>query len=224
MLIESLKPLRVHLRRNVIELVPGQPIELADDEGERLLAKVPDVVRQVSSPSVTCVTSGGCLQMDDPPKAETSNKPIDIISTMSDAVSQVSLPDGYCRECGSGYWIRQTREAPYQCGRCFPTEYHWDLVYVPGGTPHLTPPVESGWLVTYRDQSGRLCGGADDRAHGTVQECQWDMGRWTLCLTDGQLIPLSIIQAVASTHSDGRIRAAWNVREHGYDGHGSPKG
>jgi len=100
MLIESLKPLRVHLRRNVVELVPGQPIELADDEGERLLSKVPDVVRQISTPPVTCLASGRCLQTDDPPKAEISSRPTDIIPVMSDGVSQVPLPDGYCPECG----------------------------------------------------------------------------------------------------------------------------
>lgn len=85
-------------------------------------------------------------------------------------------------------------------------------------------PLLPGWLVTYRDPTGKLCGGSEERTHGTVLECRWTMGRWTVGLTDGQQVPLSIIQAVASTHSDGRIRAAWNVREHGYDGHRSPKG
>lgn len=218
MLIESLNPLRVHLRRTVVELVPGQPIELADDEGKRLLAKVPDIVRQVSTPPMTCITSGDCLQMDDPPKAEIFSKRIDITSTISDAVGQVSLPGGYCLECGGGYWIRQAREAPYQCGRCFPTKYHWDLVYVPGGTPHLTPPIEAGSLVVYLDQTGRLCGGADDRMHGTVEACQREAGKWIVVLTDGQRLPLSKIRAMASTHPDGRISAAWSVREHGFDG------
>lgn len=88
----------------------------------------------------------------------------------------------------------------------------------------LIAPLLPGWLVPYRDPTGKLCGGADDRAHETVRECHWEEGRWTVCLTDGQRVPLSIIRAVASTHPDGRIRAAWTMREHGYDGHGSSTG
>lgn len=41
------------------------------------------------------------------------------------------------------------------------------------------PPLMPGWLVTYRDQAGKLSGGAADRAHGTVEQCRWDAGRWT---------------------------------------------
>ena len=90
------------------------------------------------------------------------------------------------------------------------------------GKPH--PPLLPGWLVTYRNQTSTLCGGADDKAHGTVRECQWELGRWVAYLTDGQQLPLSVILAVAPTHPDGRIRAAWTVREHGYDGNGPFKG
>jgi len=74
-------------------------------------------------------------------------------------------------------------------------------------------PLQPGWLVCYRDQRGALCGGCDDRQHGTVEGCRWDGKGWTVTLTDGQRLPLSIIRGV--TTLDG---AAWTVREHGYDG------
>ena len=91
--------------------------------------------------------------------------------------------------------------------------------------PLVTPappaaPLQPGWLVAYRDRRGALCGGCDDRTHGTVQECRWDGNGWTLCLTDGQRVPLSIIRSVGWTDSTGQIVAAWTVREHGYDGEG----
>lgn len=134
------------------------------------------------------------------------------------------LPNSYCRECRGGYWIRQTPEVAYQCGRCSPAGPHCESVYVPGGTPFLTSPIEAGWLVVYQDQTGRLCGGADDRMHGTVQACRREAGKWTVVLTDGLGLPLSKIRSVASTHPDGRISAAWTMRAHGYDGHGPSKG
>lgn len=83
-----------------------------------------------------------------------------------------------------------------------------------------TPPLRPGWLVAYRDRRGTLCGGCDDRTHGTVQACRWDEKGWTVQLTDGQRLPLSIIRSVGRTESTGQIVAAWTVREHGYDGEG----
>lgn len=79
-------------------------------------------------------------------------------------------------------------------------------------------PLRFGWLVMYRDQRGALCGGCDDRQHGTVQECRWAVGAWTVHLTDGQRLPLSRIQSVGKTDSEGKLVAAWSVRAHGYDG------
>ncbi len=81
-------------------------------------------------------------------------------------------------------------------------------------------PILSGWLVTYRNSKGTLCGGAEDRAHGTVQECRWNAGRWTVYLTDGHQVPMSLIRAVGQTDANGRLCAAWTVRDHGYDGMG----
>ena len=82
-------------------------------------------------------------------------------------------------------------------------------------TAAATLPLKAGWLVGYRNQQGALCGGCDDRQHGTVQECRWTAVGWMVHLTDGQRLPLSIIRGV--TKPDG---TAWTVREHGYDGEG----
>ncbi|MBK8274955.1 MAG: hypothetical protein IPK92_03730 [Nitrospira sp.] len=50
MVIESLKPLRVRLRDRTIDLRPGQPLELNDDEAALLLAKKSDKVWPVLRP------------------------------------------------------------------------------------------------------------------------------------------------------------------------------
>lgn len=81
-----------------------------------------------------------------------------------------------------------------------------------------TTPLAPGWLVAYRDRQGVLCGGCDDRPHGTVQECQWSGMAWTVHLTDGQQLPLLSIRSVGKTDGEGRLVAAWTVRECGYDG------
>lgn len=33
------------------------------------------------------------------------------------------MPDGYCSQCGGGFWIRQTWESSPLCGRCYPCRY-----------------------------------------------------------------------------------------------------
>ena len=50
-------------------------------------------------------------------------------------------------------------------------------------TPTHVPPLQPGWLVVYRDRQGVLCGGPDDREHGTVDRCVWNgthgcLSRW----------------------------------------------
>jgi hypothetical protein len=50
MVIEVLRPLRVHLRDQTVDLRPGQPTELNDEEAVRLLEKKPDVVQPVLCP------------------------------------------------------------------------------------------------------------------------------------------------------------------------------
>lgn len=47
MVIEVLRPLRVHLRDRTVDLQPGHPAELADDDAVRLLGKKPDAIRWV---------------------------------------------------------------------------------------------------------------------------------------------------------------------------------
>ena len=92
------------------------------------------------------------------------------------------------------------------------------LLLSPVATPQPILPIQPGWLVAYRDRHGTLSGGCDDRKHGTVQECQWRMGIWTVRLTDGQQLPLTSIRSVGQTNSKGKVVSAWSVREHGYDG------
>lgn len=84
-----------------------------------------------------------------------------------------------------------------------------------------TPPLHPGWLVVYRDRRGVLCGGCVDRPHGTVEACRWEGNGWTVHLTDGQRLPLSLIRSVGQTDDAGQIVAAWTVREHGADGNGT---
>lgn len=83
------------------------------------------------------------------------------------------------------------------------------------------PPLQSGWLVAYRDRRGALRGGFDDRDHGTVRACRREGAGWTVLLTDGQRLALSLIRSVGQTNNEGRLLAAWTVREHGFDGTGS---
>ena len=80
-----------------------------------------------------------------------------------------------------------------------------------------TPVLQPGWLVVYLDRQSILCGGCDDRQHGTVQECRWENGAWTVHLTDGQRLPLAGIRSVGKV-DEGKLIAAWTVREHGHDG------
>ena len=56
------------------------------------------------------------------------------------------------------------------------------------------PPLQPGWLVGYRDRKGVSGGGCIDREHGTVEVCRWDGTGWTVYLTDGQRLPLSMIR------------------------------
>lgn len=118
-----------------------------------------------------------------------------------------------------------------ETGSCFAVTPHQGqriMAQFPGKVEVLTlplnlptEPLQSGWLVCYRDRAGRLAGGCDDRVNGTVQECRWDGGRWSVRLTNGETLPLSAITSVAKTERTGLILAAWAVREHDYDGEGA---
>jgi hypothetical protein len=80
------------------------------------------------------------------------------------------------------------------------------------------PPLEAGWFVTYTDRQGHLCGGWDDRQKATVTHCLWSERGWSVHLSDGQTIPLPAVRCVGQTNEQGELKAAWSVREHGYDG------
>src|SRR5262245_27729017 len=76
-----------------------------------------------------------------------------------------------------------------------------------------TPPLQPGWVVTYTDQRGRLCGGWDERAHSTVKQCHGTGQGCQVELSDGRRISLRAVCAVGQTNADGRLIAAWTVRE-----------
>ena len=80
------------------------------------------------------------------------------------------------------------------------------------------PPLQPGWVVAYTDRQGRLCGGWDERAtstvkccHGTGQALRSGAKRWP---KDSP----AVHPAVGQTNEEGRLLAAWTVREHGFDG------
>ena len=85
----------------------------------------------------------------------------------------------------------------------------------------LTPPLQPGWRIVYRNDHWQLAGGCDDPDHGTVQSCQWDGVTGIVTLTDGQTIPLSRVRSVGAVDYKGRLYGAWTVSAHGYDGNSS---
>jgi len=50
MWIESVKPLRVQFKQREVRLQPGQPVELPDDDGRKLVNQAGDKVRIVQAP------------------------------------------------------------------------------------------------------------------------------------------------------------------------------
>ena len=140
---------------------------------------------------------------------------------------------GHCSQCDAVVNVRWPNclvcHAPligassYETGGpTFTAPSHQEIDAVTESTAPM-PPLQPGWRVVYRDHRGVLCGGCDDRQHGTVQECRWKMGGWTVHLTDGQWLPLTNIRSVGKTDGKGKLVAAWTVREHGYGGEGPLK-
>ncbi len=72
-------------------------------------------------------------------------------------------------------------------------------------------------FVTYTDSQGRLRGGWDERATSTVKQCHRVGADYKVELINGSRIPLWAVRAVGQLNVEGRIIAAWTVREHGYD-------
>lgn len=93
-------------------------------------------------------------------------------------------------------------------------------ITLPAASDEAQPPLQPGWLVSYRDRQGRLRGGCDERGQATVQTCTWNGRGWLVILTNGEQLPLSRIVSVGQTDAQGRVIAAWTVREHGFDGGG----
>ena len=90
----------------------------------------------------------------------------------------------------------------------------------PIAPPAPTWPLPAGWLVMYRDRSGRLRGGSDERQCGTVTACRWDGRAWRVTVRTGTRVPLSRITSVGQTNSEGQVVASWTIREQGHDGEG----
>lgn len=124
--------------------------------------------------------------------------------------------DGHAIHLEPGAVFTATAEQAGGLLERFPTQL--EMMILPPDLP--VEPLQPGWLVCYRDRAGRLAGGCDDRANGTVQSCQWDGHAWTVHLTNGQRLPLSAVLSVAKTDDAGAVLSAWSVREHGYAGEG----
>jgi hypothetical protein len=95
------------------------------------------------------------------------------------------------------------------------------LLRVASHSVRLVPPLSPilpGWLIAWRDRAGRLRGGCDDRAHGTVREAQWGADGWTFTLSSGEVVPMRRVVSVGRTDATGQLVASWEVRGCGLDG------
>ena len=88
----------------------------------------------------------------------------------------------------------------------------------PAGNP--IPPLHPGWQLGWRDHDGRLWGGWDDPAHGTIASCTWTGSTWRVILTTGTEVPLSRIVGVRKMNHAGECVGVWTTRAHGLDGEG----
>lgn len=81
-----------------------------------------------------------------------------------------------------------------------------------------TPVLSTRCFVTYLDSTGRLCGGWDERSACMVRQCHGLGSACQVELSSGVMISLRAVRAVGQLNDEGRLLAAWTVREHGYDG------
>jgi hypothetical protein len=91
----------------------------------------PDILPLISSVSGMSGSSPSRLPKNSSPSSK----------NIPGAPSSPTVPDRYCTRCGGGYWIRPTHEAPYQCGRCIPSQTPVETLYIPGGSNPLTSQV-----------------------------------------------------------------------------------
>lgn len=101
---------------------------------------------------------------------------------------------------------------------------------LPGPAPSIQPenssspvdappsPLPPHCFATYTDSTGRLRGGWDERTACTVKQCLGVGADCKVELSNGATIPLRAIRAVGQLSAEGRLIAAWTVREHGYNG------
>lgn len=80
------------------------------------------------------------------------------------------------------------------------------------------PPLPPYCFVTYIDSQWRLRGGWDERNACTVRQCHGGGAACQVELSNGDFIPLQAVRAVGQLNAEGRLVAAWEVRDHGYNG------
>jgi hypothetical protein len=73
------------------------------------------------------------------------------------------------------------------------------------------PPLQPGWIIAYRDRRKQLL-------DGIVSRCDRTGNAWMVQLTNGTAIPLKWVTSVGRTDGEGRVLAAWTVREHSHTG------
>ena len=84
--------------------------------------------------------------------------------------------------------------------------------------PPPKPPLLPGWWIAYRDSRGKLRGGADEPARGTVAAMVTHPTGWVVRLTDGSTVHQTRVLSVGRTDGEGKLLEAWTVRDHGIDG------
>lgn len=146
----------------------------------------------------------------DRPEGSSVSSPVQAEACSVSSVSAVSYPYNMTKKNSSSSMEESLQNSPPTDGLTKQTK--------PQASPDA--PLQSGWRIAFRDGTGQLRGGFDEREHGTVASCEWDGVAWTVVLTDGQLVPLAAVLSVAQTDADGQTVAAWTVRRHGYNGQG----
>ena len=109
----------------------------------------------------------------------------------------------------------QWRQEPSQADGCQSSASQAQLA------PSPPAQVHAGWLVAFRDASGRLRGGWDEPEHATVKEVRHTAGGCCLTLVDGTVLKERQVVSVAETDAAGRVLAAWRTARFGLTGQGT---